>query len=60
MAVGRAGVVRAGQGRCTALTQHWEAEAGGSESGASLVYIVSFRIARATQRKPVLKSTKKR
>jgi len=37
----------------------WEAEAGGSlEFKASLVYRVSSRIARATQRNPVLKNPK--
>jgi hypothetical protein len=35
-----------------------EAEAGRSEFEASLVYRMSFRIARATQRNPVLKQTK--
>jgi hypothetical protein len=33
----------------------WEAEAAGSEFEASLVYRVSSRTARATQRNPVLK-----
>jgi hypothetical protein len=37
----------------------WEAEAGGFELEASLVYRVSSRTARATQRNPVLKKTKK-
>ena len=35
----------------------WEAEAGGSQFEASLVYIVSFRTTRAvTKRNPVLKN----
>ena len=37
-----------------------EAEAGGSLFKASLVYIVSSRITRVTQRNPVLKKEKKR
>ena len=37
----------------------WKAEAGGiSEFESSLVYRVSFRTARATQRKPVSKNKK--
>ena len=38
----------------------WEAEAGGSEFEASLVYRVSSRTARATQRNPVSKNRKKK
>jgi hypothetical protein len=39
----------------------WEAEAGGFlESEATLVYRVSSRTARATQRNPVLEKKKKR
>jgi hypothetical protein len=37
----------------------WEAEAGRSEFEDSLVYRVSSRTARAIQRNPVLKKTKK-
>jgi hypothetical protein len=37
----------------------WEAEAGGFEFKASLVYRVSSRTARATQRNPVSKKTKR-
>jgi hypothetical protein len=37
----------------------WEAEAGGFQV-ASLVYRVSFRTARATQRNPVSKNQKKK
>ena len=36
----------------------WEAEAGGSEFEASLVYRVSSRTARVIQRNPVSKKTK--
>jgi hypothetical protein len=36
----------------------WEAEAGGSEFEASLVYRVSSRTARTTQRNPVSKNQK--
>jgi hypothetical protein len=36
----------------------WEAEAGGFEFETSLVYRVSSRTARATQRNPVLKQNK--
>ena len=42
-------------------SQTWEAEAGGFfEFGASLVYKVSSRTARAIQRNPVLKKKKER
>jgi hypothetical protein len=37
----------------------WEAETGGFLSSRSLVYRVSSRTARATQRNPVLKKRKK-
>jgi hypothetical protein len=36
----------------------WEAEAGRFEFEASLIYRVSFRTSRATQRNPVLKKPK--
>jgi hypothetical protein len=36
----------------------WEAEAGGSEFKASLVYRASSRIPRATQRSPIFKKKK--
>jgi hypothetical protein len=38
----------------------WEAEAGGFEFEASLVYRVSSRTAKATQRNPVSKNQKKK
>jgi hypothetical protein len=38
----------------------WEAEAGNSEFETSLVYRVSSRTARATQRNPVSKKTKQK
>jgi hypothetical protein len=38
----------------------WEAETGGSEFEASLVYRVSSRAARATQRNPVSEKKKKK
>ena len=38
----------------------WEAEEGGSEFDASLVYKVSSRTARSIQRNPVLEKTKQR
>lgn len=41
------------------IPRSWEAEAGGAEFKASLIYRMSFRIASATQKNPVSKNKNK-